>query len=96
MEALPFDTKELREICRRNDVAMIGVFGSMARGEATEQSDVDLLVRFTKPRSLLDMVRVEREISASLGRNVDLVTENAISPYLREKVKEGLRVVYGA
>jgi len=93
---LPFDTKELREICRRNDVAMIGVFGSMARGEATEQSDVDLLVRFTKPRSLLDMVRVEREISASLGRNVDLVTENAISPYLREKVKEGLRVVYGA
>jgi len=96
VEALPFDTKELREICRRNDVAMIGVFGSMARGEATEQSDVDLLVRFTKPRSLLDMVRVEREISASLGRNVDLVTENAISPYLREKVKEGLRVVYGA
>ena len=93
---MPFDTKELREICRRNDVAMIGVFGSMARGEATEQSDVDLLVRFTKPRSLLDMVRVEREISASLGRNVDLVTENAISPYLREKVKEGLRVVYGA
>ena len=46
---LPFDENVLIEICRQNDVVMMGVFGSMARGESTRQSDVDLLVEFLKP-----------------------------------------------
>lgn len=96
MEALPFDTKKLQEICRRNDVAMLGVFGSMARGEATEQSDIDLMVRFSKRKSLLDMVRLEREVSTALGRRVDLLTESSISPYLRDRVRRELQVIYGA
>jgi len=96
MEALPFDTKKLQEICRHNDVAMVGVFGSMARGEATEQSDIDLLVRFSKRKSLLELVRLEREVTAALGRKVDLLTESAISPYLRDRVKRELQVLYGA
>jgi len=44
MQEFPFDTNKLIEICRQNDVAKIGVFGSMARGETTTQSDIDLLV----------------------------------------------------
>ncbi len=48
---LPFDTRKLIEICRQNDVAMIGVFGSAAGGEATAQSDIDLLVRFSKGKT---------------------------------------------
>jgi uncharacterized protein len=96
MEALPFDTKKLQEICRSSDVEMVGVFGSMARGEATEQSDIDLLVKFSKRKSLLEMVKLEREISTAVGRNVDLLTESAISPYLRDRVKRELRVLYGA
>jgi predicted nucleotidyltransferase len=96
MEALPFDTKKLQEICRRNDVEMVGVFGSVARGEATEQSDIDLLVRFSKRKSLLQMVRLEREVSTAVGRKVDLLTESAISPYLRDRVKRELQVIYGA
>jgi len=96
MKALPIDTKKLQEICLRNDIAMVGVFGSMARGEATEQSDIDLLVKFSKRKSLLEMVRLEREVSTALGRKVDLLTESAISPYLRDRVKRELRVIYGA
>jgi len=96
MKALPFDTKKLQGICLRNDIAMVGVFGSMARGEATEQSDIDLLVKFSKRKSLLEMVRLEREVSTALGRKVDLLTESAISPYLRDRVKRELRVIYGA
>jgi predicted nucleotidyltransferase len=96
MEALPFDTKKLQEICHSNDVEMVGVFGSMARGEATEQSDIDLLVRFSKRKSLLEMVKLEREVSTAVGRKVDLLTESAISPYLRDKVKRELQVIYGA
>ena len=96
MEGMPFDTKKLQEICRRNDVAMVGVFGSMARGEATEESDIDLLVRFSKRKSLLELVRLEREVTTALGRKVDLLTESAISPYLRDRVRRELRVLYGA
>lgn len=96
MEALPFDTEKLQEICRHHDITMVGVFGSMARGEATEQSDIDLLVKFSKRKSLLDLVRLEREVTAALGRKVDLLTEGAISPYLRDRVRRELRVIYGA
>jgi hypothetical protein len=94
MEIFPFDTSKLIEICHQNNVAMIGVFGSVARGEATEHSDIDLLVRFSKGKSLLSLVRLEREISTALGREVDLLTEAAISPYLRDSIKRELEVIY--
>jgi len=74
---------------------MIGVFGSLARGEARNESDIDLLVRFSKPKSLLAIVRLERELSEALGRKVDLLTEGAISPYLRDRILREMRVVYG-
>jgi predicted nucleotidyltransferase len=91
----PFDTKKLIEVCRHHDVAMIGVFGSMAHGNATEQSDIDLLVKFAKRTSLLKLVRLERELSTALGRKVDLLTENALSPYLRDDILGSLQVIYG-
>ena len=96
MTVFPFDTKKLIEICRQNDIAMIGVFGSVARGEATKDSDVDLLVKFSKGKSLLTLVRLEREMSTALGRKVDLLTEAAISPYLRDRIKRELKVIYGS
>ena len=96
MSTYPFDVDQLIEICRKNDVAMIGVFGSAARGEAAGQSDIDLLVEFAKRKSLLALVKLERELSAALGRKVDLVTEAAISPYLREGILRELQVIYEA
>ncbi|HEX5414640.1 MAG TPA: nucleotidyltransferase family protein [Chloroflexota bacterium] len=82
------------DICERNDIAYLGLFGSFARGEATETSDVDLLVRFARPKGLLDLVRVENELAERLGRKVDLVTINAVSPYLRERIFSEVRAVY--
>jgi len=96
MEELPFDTTKVVEICRKNDASMIGVFGSMAKGEATEQSDIDLLLKFSKRKSLLSLVKLERELSASIGRKVDLLTEASISPYLRDRIKKELRIIYVA
>jgi len=92
----PFDVSRMIDICRQNDVSMIGVFGSMARGEAKKESDIDLIVHFSKQKSLLAMVGLERELSEALGRKVDLLTEAAISPYMRESVLKELKVVYGA
>jgi predicted nucleotidyltransferase len=74
----------------------LGIFGSMARGEAGERSDVDLLVEFSRPRSLLALVALQRQLSTALGRKVDLLTEAAISPYLRDAVQRDLRVIYEA
>jgi predicted nucleotidyltransferase len=94
MTIYSFDVPRLIDICRQNDISMVGVFGSMARGEAKKTSDIDLLVRFSKRKSLLAVVRLERELSEALGRKVDLLTEAAISPYLRERILKEMQVVY--
>ena len=94
MAAYPFNVDRLVDICRQNDVSMAGIFGSMARGEAKKKSDIDLLVRFSRPKSLLAVVRLERELSQALGRKVDLLTEAAISPYMRERILHEVQVVY--
>ena len=94
MSAVLFDTNALINICRENDVAKLEMFGSTARGEASDNSDVDLVVAFSKRKSLLALVSLERKMSAALGRKVDLLTEAAISPYLREGIKRDLRVIY--
>jgi predicted nucleotidyltransferase len=91
----PFNLPKLIDLCRQNDVSMVGIFGSMARGEATKGSDIDLLVRFSKRKSLLALVRFERELAESLGQKVDLLTESSISPYMREQVLSEMQVVYG-
>jgi predicted nucleotidyltransferase len=46
----PFDLSRMIEICGQNNVSMVGIFGSMARGEAKEKSDIDLLVRFSNAK----------------------------------------------
>ena len=69
---------------------MVGVFGSMACGEAKKKSDIDLLVRFSKRKSLLAVVRLERELSKALGRKVDLVTPKAIRPATRPSIEKDL------
>ena len=73
MATFPFDMDNLIELCRQNDVAKNGLFGSTARGEASDESDLDFLVEFEKRKSLLEVVRFERELSESLGKKVDLL-----------------------
>lgn len=64
----------------------IRVFGSMARGDQRPESDLDLLVDFQPGRGLLDLIAVKQDLEDALGRRVDVVTEAAISPYIRETV----------
>ena len=87
------DKTKLACLCREHGIVFAGLFGSRARGEASPDSDVDVLVRFDERRSLIDQARVEREIGEAMGRSVDLVTENALSPYLRDQVEADLEVL---
>jgi len=64
----------------------IRVFDSTARGEAGPDRDVDILVKLDPRRSLLDIVAIKQDIENLLGCKVDVLTEAAISPYIREQV----------
>lgn len=75
-------------------VKRIALFGSVVRGEETSDSDIDLLVKFKKPIGLLKLVGVERELSARLNRKVDLVTEAALSKYIRPYVEKEKVILY--
>ncbi len=77
----------------KHGVRRAKVFGSYARGDMREESDIDILVEFSSRKSLLEIVRIERELSDSLGVKVDLLTEQSISPYLIEQVKEEARTI---
>jgi len=71
---------------KRHHAGNVRVFGSVARGEATDVSDVDILVTMDGGASLLDLVAVERELAALLGRRTDVVDEGGLSPYLRSGI----------
>ncbi|MDY6773996.1 MAG: nucleotidyltransferase family protein, partial [Candidatus Nanohaloarchaea archaeon] len=75
-----------REKLEEEGASRISIFGSYARGDETGESDVDVLVRFEERKSLLDIVRIERELSEEIGKDVDLVTQQSMSPYIQEKV----------
>ena len=69
-------------------VSEVALFGSVARGEETEESDLDLLIRLRIPIDYFILVDPEQELSARLGRRVDLVTEGAMSPYIRPYIEK--------
>lgn len=74
-------------------VARIGVFGSFARGEATESSDVDILVEFSRRVDLFHFISLQDHLAEILGRKVDLTTPGALKPLLKDQIlKEVLYV----
>ena len=82
------------ELCRHYQVASLKVFGSVARCEEREDSNIDILVRFVHPVSLLTLIRFERELSALFGQKVDLVIEQGLSPHIRDAVLANAREIY--
>jgi hypothetical protein len=73
-------------IAARYGARNVRVFGSAAREEATDDSDVDILVDLEPNRSLLDQVGLKQELEELLGCTVDVVVEGGISPYLEERI----------
>ncbi|MGE0643721.1 MAG: nucleotidyltransferase family protein [Nitrospira sp.] len=65
----------------------VRVFGSLARGEAGPSSDIDLLVQMEEGRSLLDLIELSQELESVLRRKVDILTDDGLSPYLKERIQ---------
>ncbi len=79
---------------RRAGVTRCSLFGSVVRGELRPESDLDILVELPKQSSLLDLVRLERELKKVLGREVDLLTYGSIHPRLKDIIqKEELSIL---
>lgn len=79
-------------------VKRIAIFGSFARREETQESDIDILVEFEEPRKqplgLLTWVRLERELSERLGRKVDLVSYSGLRASLRAQIEAEMVAIY--
>jgi uncharacterized protein len=88
--------KELSEICRKNHVVFLAVFGSYVRGEQNEKSDVDIAVEFdkSKKKTLLDLIRLEDELGKIFKRKVDLGIYSSLNPYIAEDIKREMQVIY--
>ena len=88
--------QDIAAFCRRWKITELLLFGSAARGELRPDSDIDLLVEFEPDAtpSLLDMARIEAELSSLLGRQVDLRTAEDLSRYFRDEVVRNAEVQY--
>ena len=88
--------EKLVKTCEENDIVFLAIFGSFVRGEQKGKSDVDIAIEFdkNKPKSLLDLVHIENELSKTLKRKVDLGILSSINPYIIEEVKKEMRVIY--
>jgi predicted nucleotidyltransferase len=73
-------------ILNRYGTKRAALFGSYVRGEAKDNSDIDILVEITEDLSLLDFVGIKLEIEDALGKKVDLVEYDTIKPLLRERI----------
>lgn len=77
---------DILRIAEANGATRVRIFGSFARGTARAESDLDLLIDFEPGRNLLDLVAIKQDIEDLLGRPVHVLTEAAISPYIRDAI----------
>lgn len=78
--------ENIEESARNHGIRSVRVFGSFARGEENEESDIDLLVELEPNRSLFDIISLKYELEDFIGRKVDVVTLGGISPYLVDRI----------
>lgn len=87
-------TKKIIPTLKSQGVVKAAIFGSYATGEAKKDSDIDILVRFSARKSLLDLVRLQFILEDKLGKKVDLLTYNSIHPLLKDIILQEQKVIY--
>jgi predicted nucleotidyltransferase len=78
--------EKIIDVLRRNEVRRASFFGSIVRGEMTDESDVDLLIEFEGKKSLLDLAHLKNELEDTISRRVDVLTYKSLHPRLKERI----------
>ena len=86
--------RKVMPVLQRQEVIKAAIFGSVARGEAKKQSDIDILVKLKKGKTLFDFVGLKFELEEKLGKKVDLVSYNAIKPRLKNIILKDEKIIY--
>lgn len=85
-ELLKVKREEILRIAAKHGARNVRIFGSVARGQADERSDIDILVEMDSDRSLLDLAGLWRELNELLGVKVDVVTDKGLRDSIRDRV----------
>ena len=93
---IPITKDNISGFCKKHHIASLFLFGSVLTPQFAKTSDVDILVRFETEHvpNLFDFVDMEAELSAIVGRQVDLKTANDLSPYFRDEVLTTAKTIY--
>ncbi len=91
---LSIDKKNLAELCIKNKVTYLALFGSYSRNEQHEDSDVDLLVEYDPSLSLFDLFGFRYSLEEVFGKRVDLVPSATVKPGLKPYVMKDVVVLY--
>jgi hypothetical protein len=78
--------EEILRLAAAHGARNVRLFGSIARGDAAPDSDIDVLVSMEQGRTLLDLVGLWQDLEGLLGRPVDLLSDGGLSPYLRDRI----------
>ncbi|MFQ6128534.1 MAG: nucleotidyltransferase family protein [Thermoplasmata archaeon] len=82
-----------KELKKRYSIKEIGVFGSYLRGDAKEESDLDVLVEFEKPIGFFKFLELEEHLSDLIGIKVDLVSKKALKPHIGQRILEEVAMI---
>lgn len=85
-DLLKFKRPEILRLAQAHGAHNVRTFGSVARGEAHADIDIDFLVEMDNGRSLLDLIELSQNLEALLERKVDVLTDKGLSPYLEQRI----------
>jgi len=86
--------EKIKPLLSEYGVSYVGLFGSVARGEDTPESDVDLLVSIDHPIGVYDFMELRDRLSTALGRRVDLVSRDAVNKHVQPFIEQDLVAIY--
>ena len=85
---------KITPILEEYGISYAGVFGSVAKGESKDNSDVDIIVRFGRPMGMFIYMKFVNSLEDSLQRRVDVVTENSLNKFIKPYVLPDIKVIY--
>ena len=87
--------EKINTICQDAGITYLALFGSQARGDASDSSDVDLLVEFKETPGLISFIRTKQQFEAVFKKKVDLITKSGLSKYVQPYIQKDLQQLYG-